>query len=238
MKNYLVKSLFEITSANWHVMDRSHEQDLYRNYVAMHQVSVGSYKQHLQGDWELKFVGGRFQDINQAFERTFWFIHDLWHSEPCNILYTDPDTVAVRPIDIWDDFDRFMMFNHTDPKSFEKPNPWNQRFEHFFNAGVRYFPADMSESTWEVGCSMAQDWRFDTYDTEQIILNAMLWSQGITLEQALRPDIAYQAQWLPMLPVAQQDAWNGITIDQAAIIHVHGSRDSRIKLDFMKSLTQ
>jgi hypothetical protein len=64
----------------------------------------------------------------------------------------------------------------------------------------------------------------------------MLWDQGITLEQALRPDIAYQAQWLPMLPQEKQDAWNGIAMDQSAIVHVHGSRDSRIKLDFMKSL--
>ena len=238
MKNYLVKSLFQIRDPDWRIKNRSHEPDLYANYVSMHQVSLGSHKRHLQGEWELKFVGGRFDNINQAFERTFWAIHDLWHSEPCNILYTDPDTVMIRDLDIWDEFDKFMMFNHTDPKSFDKPNPWNCRFPNFFNAGVRYFPATMEENIWKIGRDMAQDWRVDTYDTEQTILNAMLWSQDITVAQALRPDIAYQAHWLPMHPQDKQDQWNGITMDQAAIIHVHGSRDSQIKLDFMKSLVR
>lgn len=237
MKNYLVKSLFQITSPDWHMKDRSGEPDLHENYVKMHQISLNSHKRFLQGDWELKFVGGRFEDINQAFERTFWFIHDLWHREPCNILYTDPDTVMVRPLDIWDQFDKFMMFNYTDPRHFPlNERLWNRRFPNFFNAGVRYFPATMDEKIWELGGSMAREWKFDTYDTEQVILNAMLWDQSISLEEALRPDIAYQAQWLPICLQAKQDEWNGIPMNQASIIHVHGSRDSALKLALMKAL--
>ena len=176
MKNYLVKSLFQVKDADWKVLDRSHESNLFDTYLDMHEVSAESYRAFLEGEWELKFITGEVDQINQAFERTFWAIHELWHSEPCNILYTDPDTIAVKHINIFDQYPKFMMFNHTDPKQFVGPNPYNRAFEHFFNAGVRYFPASMDEKIWELGASMAQTWDYATYDTEQIILNAMLLS--------------------------------------------------------------
>ena len=237
MKNYLVKSLFRVVNPNWLVHDRSHESDMYDNYLAMHQISVESFQKHLGGEWEMIFISGDVDNINQAFEKTFWTVYELWHREPCNILYTDPDTVAINTVDIWNQFDKFMMFNHTDPRQFNTENTYNRQFENFFNAGVRYFPHTMFESTWELGAAMAQNWDHRTYDTEQIILNSMLWDQGVTLEQVLRPDIAYQAQWLPSANIALQNHWNGIDINHSKIIHVHGSRNSKIKLQLMKHLT-
>lgn len=236
MKNYLVKTLFEVKDPNWEVVDRSHETNLFENYREMHRISVGSFTKHLKGEWELKFLGGQVDNINQAFEKTFWFIHDLWHSEKCNILYTDPDTVAVKGIDPWPNMNGFLMFNFTDPKEFKKPNPYNKSFPRFFNAGVRYFSHDMHPLVWKTGVDMARNWDHSTYDTEQIILNEMLWMQGWRLDQVLRPEIAYQAQWLPQNPLWMQDLWNGISINESAIVHVHGSRDSAVKLDFMKRL--
>lgn len=236
MKNYLVKTLFEVRSTDWEVVDRSHETGLYENYLAMHQLSVGSFKQHLKGDWELKFQGGRVDTIHEAFERTFWFIHDLWHQEPCNILYTDPDTVAIKDLNVWGHISGFRMFNFTDPRSYAGENSYQRTFPWFFNAGVRYFSHDMSREIWKQGADMARNWDHSTYDTEQIILNSMLWDQGLRLDQCLRPDIAYQAQWLPDRPVWAQDLWNGSNLERAAIIHVHGSRNSGSKLHLMQNL--
>lgn len=238
MKNYLVKTLFEVQDSNWEVMDRTHETNLYQNYLEMHQISIGSFKKHLLGDWELRFLGGRVENIHQAFEKTFWFIHDIWHEGPCNILYTDPDTVAIKNINPWNHISGFRMFNFTDPKSYTGNNRYGRKFSCFFNAGVRYFAHDMSQSIWDLGKDMARDWDHSTYDTEQIILNSMLWDQGLRLDQCLRPEIAYQAQWLPQVPVWAQDTWNGISLDRAAIVHVHGSRDSAIKLHLMKDLSR
>ena len=70
MKNILVKSLFEIEDSNWQVRDRSRETDLYKKYVEMHQLSLASFKKHLKGDWEFKFISGRVKNVNEAlFEK-------------------------------------------------------------------------------------------------------------------------------------------------------------------------
>lgn len=233
MKNYLVKSLYRVTDTDWKVLNRSHESNLFESYQAMHEVSVKSYRAFLQGDWELKFITGEVEQINQAFERTFWAIHDLWHSEPCNILYTDPDTIAVKPVKIFGQYQQFLMFNHTDPKQFIRPNPYNRSYPNFFNAGVRYFPATMDEKIWQLGTSMASNWNHATYDTEQIILNAMLWDQGIGLEQALQPTVAWQL-FHSNLDFGQQ--WNGCSINDAKILHLHSSRNANDRLAFMKHI--
>lgn len=238
MKNYLVKSLFQVESTNWHVMDRSHEVNMHKNYQAMHQLSLESCVENLARPWELVFIEGTVDDISQAFEHTFNEIYDLWHMEPCNILYTDPDTVVINRFDPWSEFEYYQMFNYTDPKSFTAPNVYGKSYLHFFNAGVRYFPATMSEETWQIGLDMIQDWDYNDYNTEQIVLNEMMWSQGITLEDVLRPDIAYQAQWLPRVCLEVQDTWNGCSLLNSKIIHVHGSRDSAVKLNLMKELVK
>ena len=239
MKNYLVKSLFQVQDTNWHFKDRSDEQDLHKKYIEMHQISVGSYTKHLKGEWELKFIQGSVKNINDAFKQTFRAIYDIWSQGNTNILYTDPDTVAIRDIDPWQISDRFMMFNFTDPKSLNTNNQYGRTFPYFFNAGVRFFPAAMDQRTWDLGLEMLDRWEEGTYNTEQTILNAMLWDQGLTLDQALRPAWAYQAHWLPnQAPVWAQDLWNGIDINQSLIIHTHSSRGIDEKLTFMKQITR
>jgi len=235
MKNYLFKSLFKVQDPNWEVLDRSHETNMYDNYLAMHEYSVKSFQHNLGGEWELVFLHGEVENINQAFESTFWAIHNLWHQEPCNILYTDPDTVAIGKIDPWNEFDKFMMFNYTDPKTFVKDNVYGKTFEHWFNAGVRFFPSSMSEEVWVAGAALAKQWNHSSYNTEQIILNTMLWMQDIDLATALRPDLAYQGHWFPNASVETHNTWNGIEIEKSKILHLHGSRNSEAKLNIMKS---
>lgn len=237
MKNYLVKSLYQVRDTNWHFKDRKDEKNLHSKYVEMHQISVGSYTKHLKGDWELKFFQGTVENINDAFKQTFRSIYDLWRQGNTNILYTDPDTIAVREINPWQISNQFMMFNFTEPKSLDQPNHYGRKFPHFFNAGVRFFPATMDQRIWDIGLEMLDNWEEGSYNTEQIILNAMLWDQGFTLDQALRPEWAYQAQWLPgQAPIWLQDIWNGIDIGRSFIIHTHSSRNIDEKLAFMKQI--
>lgn len=233
MKNYLVKSLYKVADTDWKVHNRSHEKNLYESYVELHQISLASYKAMLGGEWEFKFFTGNVEQINHAFEKTFWNIHDLWHKEPCNILYTDPDTLAIKPFDPWNQHKHFSMFNYTDPRSFDRPNQWNQSFQHFFNAGVRYFPASMSPDIWKLGATMAQQWDYKTYDTEQIILNTMLWNQPVTVDNMLNPHMAYQAFW-PNAELCNQ--WNGIDIQDSTVVHFHSSRDVASRVQIMQSL--
>jgi hypothetical protein len=235
MKNYLVKSLYQVVDPDWKVVNRSHEEDLYQKYQAMHQLSLASYQRFLGGTWELKFFEGDVDNINQAFERTFWAIHDLWHSEPCNILYTDPDTMAVKVLNPWGQYPHFTMFNYTDPRSFDKPNRYNKQFDHFFNAGVRYFPSTMSRDIWASGAEMARNWDYETYDTEQIILNTMLWDQPVQRIDVLNPYMAYQA-FHPDIRVSDQ--WNGLRLGDAGILHFHSSRDAQNRLEIMSAVAK
>jgi hypothetical protein len=85
---------------------------------------------------------------------------------------------------------------------------------------------------------MIKDWDYNDYNTEQIVLNEMMWSQGVELKDVLRPDVAYQAQWLPRVSLEAQDAWNGCQLVDSKIVHVHGSRDSATKLKLMQELVK
>ena len=237
MKNFLVKSLFEIKDADWNVKDRSNEIDMYKKYVECHDLSLDSFKRHLKGEWEYIYISGTFETIHRALYETFVKIYEVWSDHgPCNILYTDPDTMAIAPVEIWGRFDKFMMFNYSDPTCFYTKNGYNEKFEHFFNAGVRYFPASMSQETWQVGLDMLANWDYQDYNTEQIILNKMLWSQGLKLHEALIPKLAYQGQWLPRDDVWRQDLWNGCVINDSVILHLHSSRDIDQKLALMKKI--
>jgi hypothetical protein len=61
-----------------------------------------------------------------------------------------------------------------------------------------------------------------------------MWSQGTTFEEAHKPELFYQAQWLPgQASVEQQDAWNGCKLADAKFIHWHSSRNPEVKLQAM-----
>ena len=233
MKNYLVKSLYRVRDTNWYFKNRSDEQNLFDNYMMLHNISVASFEKFLQGTWELKFFTGEVDHINQAFEQTFWAVRDLWHSEPCNIFYTDPDTMAIKPVNPWNNYDKFVMFNYTDPRNLTTSNSFDASFEHFFNAGVRYFPNTMSSEIWRTAESMAQKWDHSTYDTEQIILNTMLWNQGVTVEEVLDPTMAWQGFSLNQ---EHGKLWNNCELTNAKIIHLHSSRGSDVRVEVMKQL--
>lgn len=237
MKNILVKSLYKIKSQDWDIKSRE-EENLYEKYQRCHDISLESFNQRLAGNWEYKFIGGEFDTIHMALRHTYYEIYYMWKDNyPCNILYTDPDTIAIKSVDhIWNCWSKFMMFNYSEPKYFHVNNVYNERFPNFFNAGVRYFPSTMSEQTWAIGLDMAANWDLTDYNTEQIILNKMLWSQGLHISEALVPKIAYQAQWLPGLDIWRQDIWNGCHINDSNIIHLHCSRDLDKKLSWMESL--
>jgi len=238
MKNILVKSLYELKSTNWSFRDRSNEPNLFSCYLEAHRTSLASFKKHLKGEWEFIYITDNYDTIHQGLHRTFFEIYKIWKDNaPCNILYTDPDTMAIAPVDIWNRYQHFMMFNFSDPRSFYKPNKYQLKFSHFFNAGVRYFPATMSTAIWEQGLAMANEWDFDSYDTEQIILNHMFWNQGPRLSEVLLPKLNYQAPWMDPNEMWRQDLWNGVDIEECQIIHLHGSRGIEEKLRFMKSLS-
>ncbi len=77
-----------------------------------------------------------------------------------------------------------------------------------------------------------------SYNNQQIIHNTMFWSQNLDWEDAHKPELFYQAQWLPWNPVEVQDEWNGCKYENAQVIHWHSSRHSPTKLECMRQINE
>ena len=221
--------------------DRSNEGNLYDWYMKMHDISLRSFEKHLQGDWEFIFFNKEVQNIQEVFKDHFFEIYDIWKEGDCNILYCGPDNIMMKPTEFYGKYNDFMMFNYTDPKTSIEPNHYNIQHEHFFNADVRYYPNTMSQDIWDMGLEMAENWDFNSWNTEQFILNKMLWDQtDRSLDNTLNPAVAYQGHALFIEDWEQRKAysneWNGCDIKDAQIIHLHGSRNAPRKFALMEQL--
>lgn len=223
--------------------DRSNEGDLYDWYMKMHDISLRSFEKHLQGDWEFIFFNKEVENIQEVFKDHFFEIYDIWKQGDCNILYCGPDNIMMKPTEMFGKYDDFRMFNYTDPKSSVEPNHYNVQHKHFFNADVRYYPSTMSQEIWDMGLDMANNWDFNSWNTEQFILNKMLWDQeGRTIENTLEPTVAYQGHQLFISDWEQRkeysNQWNNCDLKDAHIIHLHGSRNAPGKFALMEKLEQ
>jgi hypothetical protein len=252
MKNYLIRSLYKIKSPMWFA-DRSHEGDLYDWYMKMHDISLRSFEKNLEGDWEFIFFNKEVENIQEVFKDHFFEIYDIWKQGDTNILYCGPDNIMLKPTKFFGEYDDFRMFNYTDPKASIEQNHYDIQHEHFFNADVRYYPSTMSQDIWDMGLEMAENWDFNSWNTEQFILNKMLWDQeGRTIENTLNPKMAYQGHQL-YLPNSgngtefqgqweerreYSNEWNGCKLSDAHIVHTHGSRNAPSKYALMKELEQ
>lgn len=230
MKNYLIKGLHRIGSTKWWPgRDRADEGDLYAYYEKMALLSEASFFHHLVGNWEYIKLESEATDVNHVFRQQFCAIYDIWASEPCNIYYCGSDVQVLKPVEVFGRYHNFLLFNYTDPKSLDE-------HAHFLNADIRYYPHDMDREMFEQALkdvAEATEWNND-----QKLYNRMVWSQGLTPEQVIDPTMAYQGPWLPGDDRSRQftDAWNGCSLDDAKIVHWHGSRNADAKLQLMQHI--
>jgi hypothetical protein len=189
-------------------------------YDTMFRISYASAKKFLQGNWEPIVFTDTAASRVDMFKDNWQKIWNIWHGELCNILYLDSDTMFIRPTEIFGRFQEFRLFNWTDPKS-------NEQFKDYYNAGVRYYPASMSNETWNIGKNMSDKWSLDIWDQEQLIFNEMFWQQAIPENDRRHPELNWQGMWLTIPDPnvqAVQEQWNQLAIKDTHIIHVHGSR--------------
>ena len=240
IKNYVICAHRRIKSTQWVWKDTSAEGDIYENYYKMALLSLGSARHFLEGDWEYILFDEEIDNINLAMPLNNDRIYELWHKEPCNILWVGPDVQFKKPTKIFGEFNEFRMFNWTDPKTHDGNNPWNYKIDNYFNGDMMYFPHTMDPKLWDMHDELAQDWAVDnttkTWGNDQIVANKMFWSQNIPWEQAHRPDLFYQAQWIPWAPIEQMNEWNKYDSRAAHIIHWHGSRDVQLRLAIMTQI--
>jgi hypothetical protein len=211
-------------------------RDLYLAYQKMSAFSRASYEHYVEEPFEYIQLTDEVDD-NDTYTVAVWEdMKRIWNQEPCNIFYAGADTMMIRSTSLFSDrFKEYRMFNYTDPKS-------QGDFEHLFNDDLQYYPHTMSKEVWDLGEQLWKNrmshpqrhWGFD-----QIRHNHMLWSQNISLDDALHPELAYQAMNLRELSepaIKWHNEWNGIDINEAHILHFHASRGSQQVINLMQYL--
>jgi hypothetical protein len=219
MKNYVVWTNCTITETTpQHGIEAAGQAGVQASYDHMFRISLRSAQKNLRGQWEPIVFDGVFEDRVSMFQSNWRRLSDLWHAEPCNILYLDSDTILIKPVEIFGRWPEYRLFNWSTP-------PRTEQFANYFNAAVRYHPAEMPESVWQTGERLARNWDLTIWDQEQIIFNHMFWSQGLSWEDAHHPELNWQADSGTTIPqLSEHGAFNNLPISQARIIHYHGSR--------------
>lgn len=223
MKNYVIWTNCQVNETEKKFgIEPCSDPESRQAYDTMFQISHASAKKFLAGDWEEIVFTDPAETRVHMFQQNWKRIWDIWHQEPCNILYLDSDTMFIRATEIFEKFAEYRLFNWTDPKS-------NSEFKNYFNAGVRYYPFTMLPEVWKIGEVMAENWNLDIWDQEQLIFNRMFWSQDIPETDSRHPELNWQGMMMRIPNSSMQSAheeWNQFPINKTHIIHVHGSRDA------------
>lgn len=234
MSNLLVGKNYKIQDHSKWYSDRSAEAShLVEDYSAMENILTTTAKKHVADLDDVIIHKGEADNIRDVFKIHFKEIHELW-KEGHNILYCDLDAMFLKPVEYFGKFNEFRMFNLTDPTSTHDTH-YDIKFDNFFNCGIRYYPQDMSDEVWDLGLQMLENWNPDRWDCEQVIYNAMMFSQPITAQEVYDPRLSFQMLFED--PNDKRNTqFNRIHISDACAVHLHGSRNSRSRLDTMSVL--
>lgn len=214
-------------------------------YQEMYAISRASARRFLQGDWEeIKFSAPVLNA--RMFQIAQWYlIRELWFREPCNILSVTADVMMVQPVSIFDEFQRMMLFNYTDPKCHPDLKCYADGQGHYFNDAVTYFPHSMDKSIWQLGERRMKDWFTHAqadWDCGQLIHNHMFWAQHRSEEVRVRPDLNFSAHVLRSTDprvIGHHEDWNlGMRFNQARVLHFAGSRGAEGTLAIMQTMAQ
>jgi len=219
--NILLKSLFKIKNHDPIVgQPPSAMTHYFSSYRVMQDLSIVSFKKNLQGDWQLIELGGEFSRLSYALRYVMAQTKKIWKTHyPCNILYTDPDTLCIKPLDLFGKFFEFRLFTDGHPLSRKQ----------YHNCGVRYFPKELTDAFWESIDSKMSQWDHKKYDYEQETYIDCLWEQPSLYKQLSQP----QSHVVKQITHKGHDAYNNYYSD-AAILHVHASRGPTDQLTCMQ----
>lgn len=233
MKNILVLKNYDITDHTQWPSDRTHETGLKEGYNDMEKMCVSSARKYLDDLDDIIVSRGKAENIRDVFVSHFHDIYDIW-KQGNNVLYTDLDVLFVKPVKVFGEFDFFGMFNLTSPPV-TRCTKRNVNLGAYFNCGIRYYPANMSQAIWDKGFQMLEDWDSGRWDAEQIMYNIMMWDQGVSFDQVFRQELSYQL--LKHSDHAFNEKFNHTCpLKEAKIIHFHGSRDATVRAALMKKL--
>jgi hypothetical protein len=232
MKNYFVQALYNIKSQGG-----APEQnvpivgEVYPFYKQLQQISYASFRHFMKGNWEYVLLEKEVDHVFDGFKNNFQSIYDLRQSGPCNILFCGLDTQMVQPTEVFERYNKFTMFNHTDPKS-------NRHFTNNFNNDIRYYPTEMEQKWWDFTLEWKE--KLKIWEDEQNVYNWILWGQGVDVNQVHDPKMAFQAHMMasPDHNVDAANQWNNLHINDSHIIHWHSSRGPKNRIATMSEVNR
>lgn len=239
MKNYLIGAIRPV-STTWGHWKTQEEEEIalqgHKKYKDMYVISRASAGKFLQGDWEEIMFRAPVLD-NRLYQIAQWYcIKELWHREPCNILWMGADTMFIRPTEIFGRFKEMRLFNYTDPRQHDSLKCYGDGIGHYFNDDIRYYPSTMDPKAWNHGEKHMLDWWPDgIWDCGQLIHNHQFWCQDIPPDDILHPELAYQ---MVRQEIEENDKWNRILVQNAHMIHLHGSRNADNRIQVMTQIAQ
>jgi len=229
VRNFLVKDLYCISYiCNGEPVNLKNS---FQEYELMHQLSIKSFEKNLLGEWTLIELTGTQENIHTCFINTARAIREIWHTNyPCNILYTNADTLCVHALDIFGHFDEFRMFTEDDPLIFDAyATEWYKKNA---NAGVRYYPATLDEEFWTNYDLAIKNWNFDSFNYDQDAANQIMLLQK-------NFDWGKKQAWVVKQIGARHSMMinelNNYKFDQA-ILHFHGSQNPKFRFECMQNL--
>lgn len=231
-RNILVSKNYNIVDHSKWYDDRSDELNIAQNYTEMEKLMTESAQRNVADLHEIIIHRGDIDNVRDLFKVHYNELYDLWKSKNCNILYADLDVVFAKPSEYFDKFNKFTMFNLTDPVS-TYDDHYDIDLKYFFNCGIRYYPHNMDQSVWDLGFEMLEYWNPERYDSEQVVYNAMMYSQSPDAQQYYRPELAYQ---VIVDDISANNRFNQMPESYAKTFHVHGSRGSANRLSVMNRL--
>lgn len=235
MANILACKMYSVEDHSSWFKDRSTEQGLERNYAQMAEVMTASAKKYCTGLDRVEMHTGTMPNMKSVFQQHLVECYALWR-QGHSVLSVDLDVVFLKHHNWFENRTLFQMYNFTDPARTYDPVEQKQ-IPYYLNCGIKLFPQDMSREIWEQIWRSFKTWDDTRYDHEQIVLNHCFWNQGSPQELSKLLD-ARVWQCLTENPHDTRNIMHnqGVTVDQAVCVHVHGSRGSANRLQLMRQL--
>jgi hypothetical protein len=196
----------------------------YEYYVEMHKLSIESYKKNLQGDWILKELDIEQDNIQEYFKNLLIFIKNVWHEfYPCNILYADADTLCIKPLSIFGQFDDFRLFSEDDPIIENS----------YINGGIKYYPAELSKEFWDQIDFIIDNWDNDMWIYEQIAQASLMFRYS-KFDSDKKQDWVVRQIGFNHQRLISEIALDNIKSIKQAILHFHSSQYPLYRLEAMQ----
>lgn len=160
------------------------------------------------------------RDLQCAFRSTLRITLDLLREGDTEIVYADPDTLAVRDWHPWGKYPEFRLFDW---------NPNDElhiRNDVYWNCSIRYFPAGLSKEWFEQAEFLLKHWNNNVYGYEQYVYWCLMWHQGVMQTVPGQGTIKYN--------IPPREDWRETIPANAKILHYAASRDPLQVLEDMQ----